>query len=148
MKNKKAIAGLVLVLGLVICLTVGFFSNSKREVDLSIAAPVMRTYAVEKYDLNVFTQVSHNNQRKTIKIDIIKNGEYDLLLAIDEEKFKDYMEDLCNMSLDIKKEANKFLDRNDIKISIRVLNDQNMGDTYLIEVINGKVEFNFRDRAE
>ena len=144
MKNKKAIAGLVLVLGLVICLTVGFFSNSKREVDLSIAAPVMRTYAMEKYNLNIFTTACYHNERKTIKIDILENGQHDRILAYNEEQFKDYIEDLCNMSRDVQKVANKFLDRNNIKVGIRILNDQNMGETMLIEIINGKVEYSFR----
>ena len=144
MKNKKAIAGLVLVLGLVICLTVGFFSNSKREVDLSIAAPVMRTYAMEKYNLNIFTTACYRNERKTIKIDILENGQHDRILAYNEEQFKDYIEDLCNMSRDVQKVANKFLDRNNIKVGIRILNDQNMGETMLIEIINGKVEYSFR----
>ena len=148
MKNKKVFA-VGLVLSLVLLLGIGFFSNykkSKEEVDLSIAAPVMRTYAVEKYDLNIFTQVSYNNQRKIIKIDIFEKGAYDKILGYDEKTYKEYIEDLCNMSLDIKKVANKFLDRNDINISIRIINDQDGWETYLINIVNGKVDFSFKTK--
>ena len=72
--KKKVVFGVGLVLALVLTLGVGFFLNSKnntkKEVDLSVAAPVMATYIEEQYGFNSAEEY-HDNQEKIITIEIL-----------------------------------------------------------------------------
>ena len=145
MKNKKVFA-VGLVLSLVLLLGIGFFfnsKNSKKEVDLSVAAPVMATYVEEKYGYESFSNASHDNQEKIIELNVIEYGLTLQLMENSKEEVKEFKEQLCDMSLDVKKVANDFLNRKDINISIKVLNDLNP-DRYLIQIVNGEVKYSFK----
>ena len=140
--KKKVVFGVGLVLALVLTLGVGFFLNSKnnakKEVDLSVAAPVMATYIEEQYGFNSAEEY-HDNQEKIITIEIIEFGTN----SQSKEEIKEFKERLCDISLDVKKVANDFLNRKDINISIKVLNDLNP-DRYLIQIVNGEVKYSFK----
>ena len=147
MKNKKIFVGLALILGLVLCLIVGFFSNSKKgakEANLSVAASVVEAYVEEEYKLQPFSvETNFNNQEKIIRVYILEDEMYNLMSTCSKEDFKNFIEYICEINLAAKKVANDLLNRNNINLSIRVVNDVNPN-RYLMEVVNGKVEYSFR----
>ena len=149
MKNKKVFA-VGLVLSLVLLLGIGFFFNSKNntkkdvEVDLSVVTAVVETYVEEQYNINPLTiSTGYDNQTKKITVYVFEPGMYDNVSTYSKEDYKDFMEHTRKISLDAKEVVSKLLDRNDINLSVKILNDQNT-DKYLVEVINGKVEYSFR----
>lgn len=149
MKNKK-VFGVGLVLALVLTLGIGFFLNSKNntkkdvEVSLSVAAAVVETYIEEKYVINPLAiSTEFDNQTKKITIYLFEPGMYDDASTCTKEVYKEAIEKLSEINLDAKEVVSKLLDRNDINVSIKILNDYNT-DRYLIKIVNGKVEYSFR----
>ena len=154
MKNKKAIAGLVFVLGLVLCLTVGFFSNSKKgakELDLSVAVPVINTYLEEEYrQFEVITVAQYDNQEKMITVCLLESGMNEVMSELVKSKdkealklFKEFKEKMCDISLEVRELSNTLVERNDINVTVKVLDDQNPNE-YLIKVVNGEVKYSFK----
>ena len=147
--KKKVVFGTGLVLALVLTLGIGFFLNSKNtkkdvEIDLSVAAAVIETYVEEQYNLNPLTiSTGHDNQTKKITVYVFEPGMYDNVSTYSKEDYKDFMEHTRKISLDAKEVVSKLLDRNDINLSVKILNDQNT-DKYLVEVVNGKIEYSIR----
>ena len=146
MKNKK-VFGVGLVLALVLTLGIGFFFNykkSKEEVDLSIAASVVEAYIEEEYEAQPFSvETNFNNQEKIIRVYILEDEMYNLMSTCSKEDFKNFIEYICEINLAAKKVANDLLNRNNINLSVRIVNDVNPN-RFLMEVINGKVEYSFR----
>ena len=68
---------------------------------------------------------------------------YDDASTCTKEVYKEAIEKLSEINLDAKEVVSKLLDRNDINVSIKILNDYNT-DRYLIKIVNGKVEYSFR----
>ena len=148
--KKKVVFGVGLVLALVLTLGIGFFLNSKNntkkdvEVDLSVAAAVVETYVEEKYELSPLAiSTEFDNQTKKITIYSFEPGVHDDASTCTEEEYKEVIGYISELNLDAKEVVSKLLDRNDINVSIKILNDYNT-DRYLIEIVNGKIEYSFR----
>ena len=148
MKNKK-VFGVGLVLALVLTLGIGFFFNSKNntkkdvEVDLSVATAVVETYVEEKYEINpLITETIFDNQAKKITVCIYLPG--NVISESTDEEYKNFIEHINEINLDAKEVVSKLLDRNDINLSIKIFDRQNPGGGYLIEIVNGKIEFSFK----
>ena len=148
MKNKK-VFGVGLVSALVLILGIGFFLNSKNntkrdvEVDLSVATAVVETYVEEKYEINpLITETIFDNQAKKITVCIYSPG--NVISEFTDEEYKIAIEYISEINLDAKEVVSKLLDRNDINLSIKIFDRQNPGGGYLIEIVNGKIEFSFR----
>ena len=146
--KKKVVFGVGLVLALVLTLGIGFFFNSKNntkkdvEVDLSVAAAVVETYLEEKYEFNPFyTGTRFDNQAKKITVHMFVP---DNLSECTDEEYKSGIERISEINLDAKEVVSKLLDRNDINLSIKIFEDQNPDGGYLIEIVNGKIEYSFR----
>ena len=147
MKNKK-VFGVGLVSALVLILGIGFFLNSKNntkrdvEVDLSVATAVVETYIEEKYKINpLIISTRFDNQAKKITVYVFES---DNPSEYTDEEYKNFIEYISEINLDAKEVVSKLLDRNDINLSIKVYESQNTDRGYLIEIVNGKIEFSFR----
>ena len=144
--KKKVVFGVGLVLALVLTLGIGFFFNSKnntkKDIDLSVATAVVETYIEEKYNINpLIISTRFDNQAKKITVYVF---EPDNPSEYTDEEYKNFIEHIGEINLDAKEVVSKLLDRNDINLSIKIFDRQNPGGGYLIEIVNGKIEFSFR----
>ena len=119
-----------------------FFTKRNVEVDLSVAAAIIETYVEEKYEFSPLTiGTRFDNQAKNITVYIFVP---DNLSEYTDEEYKNFIEHIGEINLDAKEVVSKLLDRNDINLSIRVYEYQNPDEGYLIEIVNGKIEYSFR----